>query len=69
MTLFVVGGIVMASSVLTALIFIRGHRGLLFGVDRNVDPETGEPRGKGTSNRSATNSYGDNEVVIETANH
>jgi NNP family nitrate/nitrite transporter-like MFS transporter len=35
------GGIVMASSALTALIWIRGHRRLFFGVDRNVDPETG----------------------------
>jgi NNP family nitrate/nitrite transporter-like MFS transporter len=64
----VAGGIVMASSVLTAVISIRGHRGLFFGMDRNVDPETGELRGKDSSNRSTTNSYGDREVAVETAN-
>jgi NNP family nitrate/nitrite transporter-like MFS transporter len=43
------GGIVFASSLFSFAISIRGHRSLLFGVDRNVDPETGSIRSNGNS--------------------
>jgi NNP family nitrate/nitrite transporter-like MFS transporter len=36
------GIVVFASALLTAGVSIRGHRGMFSGLDRNVDPETGE---------------------------
>jgi NNP family nitrate/nitrite transporter-like MFS transporter len=43
------GSFVIASSLLTCAISIRGHWSLLFGIDRNVDPETGSIRSSGSS--------------------
>jgi MFS transporter, NNP family, nitrate/nitrite transporter len=42
------GGIVLVSSLLSLAISIRGYRGLLWGKDRNVSPETGSIRSKGS---------------------
>ena len=43
------GGIVLLSSLFTLAVSIRGYRGLLCGKDRNVNPETGSIRSKGST--------------------
>ena len=57
-TAFLIMGItVMASSFLSMFIHIRGHRGLLSGMDCRVNPETGEiVLSNDTSNRSGSKS-------------
>ena len=57
-TAFLIMGVtVMASSLLSIFIHIKGHRGLLSGMDRRVNPETGEIiSSNDTSSRSGSKS-------------
>jgi hypothetical protein len=57
-TAFLIMGVtVIASSFLSLLINIKGHRGLLWGMDRRVNSETGELiSSKDTSSRSGSRS-------------
>jgi MFS transporter, NNP family, nitrate/nitrite transporter len=56
--MMVMGGVAMVSALFSALIFIPGHRGLFWGKDRKIDPETGLVKVKAGGGSSAGSGAG-----------